>query len=51
MPHNCPLPNGCHVCTCPDCGAVGLPFVCGSPADPSNGEDCRARARAQQAKP
>lgn len=26
--------------TCPDCGTVGLPYVCGSPADRSGGMRC-----------
>lgn len=29
--------------TCPDCGVVDLGYVCGSPDDPSNGQDCLAR--------
>lgn len=32
--------------TCPECGVVGLGYVCGSPADPSGGLDCYRRALA-----
>lgn len=31
---------GCLSCTCPDCGRVGLPYVCGSPDDPDGGVTC-----------
>lgn len=34
---------GCPSCTCPDCGVVGLGYVCGSPDDPTGGLDCYRR--------
>lgn len=46
--HDCFMPPGvgCPSCTCPDCGVIGQPFVCGSPEDPSGGADCESREAA-----